>query len=85
MLEANQSCKKTFSTLPFIAFRKGISLKKIIGTNTIRNNKKLIKTKNNHLQESVPYATEQVAYAVNNVFQTQHLKVIKPTKRLNLP
>ena len=83
MLEANQSCRKTFSTLPFIAFRKGISLKKIIGTNTIRNNKKLIKTKNNHLQESVP--SKQVVYAVSNVFQTQHLTVIKPTKRLNLP
>ena len=81
MLEVNQSCKKTFGTLPFIAFRKGISLKKIIRTNTIHNNKKVIKTKNNHLQERVPHATEHVALAVNNVFQTQNSKVIKPTKR----
>ena len=40
--------KKTFSTLPIIAFRKGTSLKQIIGTNTIHNNEKLIKTKINH-------------------------------------
>ena len=38
MLQANQSYKKTFST----------RLKQIIGTNTINNNEKLIKTKNNH-------------------------------------
>ena len=31
-----------------IAFRKGTSLKHVIGTNTIHNNEKLIKTKNNH-------------------------------------
>ena len=48
ILQANQSCKETFSTLPIIAFRKGTSLKQIIGTNTIHNNEKLIKTKNNH-------------------------------------
>ena len=40
--------KKAFTTLPIIAFRKDISLKQIIGTNTIRNNEKLVKTKNNH-------------------------------------
>ena len=38
-------CKETFSTLPIIAFRKGTSLKQIIG---IHNNNKLIKTKINH-------------------------------------
>ena len=48
ILQADQSCKKTFGTLPIIAFRKGTSLKQIIGTNTIHNNEKLIKTKNNH-------------------------------------
>ena len=48
MLQANESCKETFSTLPIIAFRKSTSLKQIIGTNTIHNNEKLIKTKNNH-------------------------------------
>ena len=48
ILQANQYCKKTFSTLPIIAFRKGTSLKQIIGTNTIHNNEKLIKAKNNH-------------------------------------
>ena len=48
ILEANQSCKKTFSTLPIIDFRKGTSLKQLIGTNTIHNNEKLIKTRNNH-------------------------------------
>ena len=48
ILQANQSCKKTFSTLPIIAFRKSTSLKQPIGTNTFHNNKKLIKTKNNH-------------------------------------
>ena len=48
MLQANQSCKKTFSLLPIIAFIKSISLKQIICTNTIHKTKKLIKTKNNH-------------------------------------
>ena len=48
MLQANQGYKKTFRTLPIIAFRKGTSLKQLIGTNTIHNNEKPIKTKNNH-------------------------------------
>ena len=48
ILQANQSCKKTFSMLPIITFRKGTSLKQVIGTNVIHNNEKLIKTKNNH-------------------------------------
>ena len=48
ILQANQSCKKAYSTLPIIAFRKGTSLKQIIGTNTIHNNEKPIKTENNH-------------------------------------
>ena len=48
ILQANQSCKETFSTLPIIAFRKRTSLKQIIGTNIIHNNEKLIKTKKNH-------------------------------------
>ena len=43
-----QSCKITFSTLPIIAFRKGISLKQTIGNNSLHNIEKLIKTKNNH-------------------------------------
>ena len=34
--------------LPIIASRKGTSLKQIIGTNSIHNNEKLIKTKINH-------------------------------------
>ena len=46
--EKNQICRKTFSTLPVINFRKGTNLKQIIGTNTIYNNENLIKTRNNH-------------------------------------
>ena len=48
ILQVNQSCKKSFGTLPIIAFRKETNLKQIIGTNTIHNNEHLIKTKNNH-------------------------------------
>ena len=48
ILQANQMCKKTFSTLPIIAFRKGTGLKQITDTDTIHNNEKPIKTKNNH-------------------------------------
>ena len=48
ILPANQSCKETFSMLPIIVFRSGTTLKQIIGTNTIHNNEKLIKTKINH-------------------------------------
>ena len=48
ILQANQSCKETFSTIPIIFFRKGTNLKKIIGNNSIHNNDKLIKIRNNH-------------------------------------
>ena len=82
ILHANQSCKKTFSTVPIIAFRKGTSLKQIIGTNTIDNNEKLIKTGNNHHTGNLSHAIQHVSFAVSNLFQQQHLKVIKPTKRL---
>ena len=41
ILQANQSFKKTFSTLPIIAFRKGTSVKQIIGTKIIHSNKNL--------------------------------------------
>ena len=34
--------------LPIVAFKKGTSLKQIIGTTTIHNNEKLVKTKSNH-------------------------------------
>ena len=61
ILQANQSCKETFSTLPIIAFRKGTSLKQIIGTNIFHNNEKLIKTKINHLTGKC------VSYFNNNI------------------
>ena len=51
ILQRNQSYKKPFSTLLIIPFRKGTSLKQITGINTIHNNEKLIKTKNNHHTE----------------------------------
>ena len=54
ILQANQNCKETFSTLPIIAFWKDTSMKQIIGPNTIHNNKKFIKTKNNHTGKCVP-------------------------------
>ena len=40
MLQTNQSCRKPLSTLPTIASRKYTSLKQVIGTNTIHDNKK---------------------------------------------
>ena len=52
ILQGNQSYKKPFSTLLIIPFRKGTSLKQITGINTIHNNEKLIKTKNNHHTEN---------------------------------
>ena len=48
MLHSNQSFKKKFNTLLIVAFRKDTGLKQIIGTDTIHNSKKLIKTKNKH-------------------------------------
>ena len=78
VLQANQRCKKTFNTLPIIAFREITSLKQIIGTSTIHNNEKLIKTK----KEGVYHAIQHVAFASSNLFQQIHSKVIKPTKRL---
>ena len=40
--------KKTFSKLPIKAFKKDTTLKQTIDTNTIHNNKKLIKIEINH-------------------------------------
>ena len=74
--------KKTFSTLPIIAFRKDTSLKQIIGTNTIHNNEKLKKLKIIIIQESVSHSIQHVAFAISNLFQQQDSKVIKATKRL---
>ena len=55
ILQANQSRKETFSMLPITSFRKTTSLKQIIGTNTIHNNEKLVKTKiNHHIGKCVP-------------------------------
>ena len=48
MLHSNQSFKKNFNTLLIVAFRKDTGLKQIIGTDTIHNSKKPIKTKNKH-------------------------------------
>ena len=60
LLLANQSCKKSCSTLPIIAFREGTGLEQIIGINTIHNNKKLIKTKNNpHTGKCLPCNSTQ--------------------------
>ena len=51
VFQANQTCKKTFSTLSIITFRKDTSLEQTIVTNTILNNEKLMKTKNNNHRE----------------------------------
>ena len=83
-MPANQSRKKTLRTLPIIAFRKSINVKQIIGTNTVHNNDKLMKTKNNHhKRKCIPCNLKRCFFAVNNSFQQQHQKVIKRTKRLN--
>ena len=34
------------------------------------------------IQESVSHAIQHVAFAVSNLFQQQHSKLIKPTKHL---
>ena len=79
--------KKTFGTLPIIAFRKCTSLKQIIGTNTIHNNQKLIKTKNNHhTEQGVPcnstrcFCCQQListttfkSNQTNKTFKTNHI------------
>ena len=58
--------KKTFSKLPIKAFKKDTSLKQTIDTNTIHNNKKLIKIKVITKQIRVPHGTHNIAFAVNN-------------------
>ena len=84
IIQANQSCKETFSTVPTIAFRKGTSLKEIIGTNTIHNNEKLIKTKiNHHTRKCVPFISTNCLCCQQLILQ-QHWKVIKPIKRLKI-
>ena len=55
-------------------------MKQIIGANSIQSKEALIKIIITH--ESVSHAFQYVVFAVNNLFHQQHLKVIKPTKRL---
>ena len=55
-------------------------MKQIIGANSIQSKEALIKIIITH--ESVLHAFQYVAFAVNNLFHQQYLKVIKPTKRL---
>ena len=59
ILQANQSCRKTFSKFPIIAFRKYTSMNETIAKNAIHNNKLLIKNKNNHhTGKCVPYVSK---------------------------
>ena len=83
ILQANQSCIKSFSTLSIIPFKKGTDLKQIIYANTIHNNEKPIKNKKISLhRKKMQHATQHVDFAANNLIQQQHSKVIKPTLRL---
>ena len=68
--QANQSCKITFSMLLIIGFRKGTSLKQIIGTSTIHNNEKLIKNNYYHRGKGAPCISTTFAFATyfnNNI------------------
>ena len=47
IININNICGNVFKATPVIAFRKNTSLKQIIGTNTIRDNEKLLKVKEN--------------------------------------
>ena len=78
ILQANQSCKKTFSTFPIIAFRKGTSLKQTVGSNTIHNNEKLIKTKNNHHTGTCVPCNSTRCLCCQQLISTTATKVIKP-------
>ena len=83
ILKANQSCKKTFSTLAIMIFRKDTSLKQIIGTNTIHNNEKLIKTKKNHQTETcVPWNSKRCLCSQQTYFNKNSSTVINSTKLL---
>ena len=88
ILQANQSCKKSYSTLPLIVFRKGTSLKQIIGTNTIHNNEKLVKTKkNHHTGKCIPCNSTRslcCQQLISTTFQSNHTnKRLKIYHRVN--
>ena len=81
ILQANQSCKKGFNTLPIIAFSKDSSLKQIIGTNTIHNNKKPTKTWKNHHTGKCPLKLNAVSKTYFKSNQTN--KTFKIYHRVN--
>ena len=80
ILQANQSCKKTFSTLPTIPSRKDTSLKQIIGTNTIHNNERLIKTKNNHQTGKCVLCKLKRCLCCQQLFSTKKIKCNQTNK-----
>ena len=77
-----QSCKITFSTLPIIAFRKGISLKQTIGNDSLHNIKKLIKTKNNHHTGKCVPCDSTCCLCCQQIISTTTFKIIKAIKHL---
>ena len=58
ILNINNTLGNTFKATPVIAFRKNTSLRQINGTNTIRDNQKLLKAKQNATKgECIPCNT----------------------------
>ena len=72
--EKNQICRKIFSTLPVITFRKGFGLKQIIDTNTIYNNENLIKTGNNHFSGKCVPLNPKTCFCFQNLVLTTTFK-----------
>ena len=75
--------------LPTIAFRKDTGLKQMIGTNTIHNNEKFIKTENNHhtgncvLCNSTSYLCWQQLISTKAFRSNQKNKTFKIYHRFN--
>ena len=63
----DSSFKEVFNSLQLmIAFRKSIILKRVIGTNTIRNNQKFLTPAQQQPQVNVPHVTPFYRFAANN-------------------
>ena len=81
ILKTNQSCRKPFSTLTVIAFRKCTRQDHIFVTNTIHDNEKVIKTKNEHYTGKF---NPKVVFSFNNLCQQKHSKSNRTNKTFKI-
>ena len=74
VLQVNSELKERFQSSPIIAFRKNKNLKQIIGSNTIKHNKKLIRSSNNVNGKSSHFVSNTRTLCYKQVVSTTSFK-----------